>query len=144
MAIFFIRKDLINLFSLAWDRLFFSRSLIPRYLGGKNSFSMSGAHSSYSMSGALSSDRLAGAFSEESIDELDHGPNGEGEPPLSGSEPGSAAADGVRSVPSLEAPSEETVSEGPVSVSEVEAPPGEAASTAVISSEATPCISSSE
>ena len=56
------------------------RSLIPRYLGGKSSLTMSGALSSYSMSGALSSDqlgRLAGAFSEESLDELDQGPNGQ-------------------------------------------------------------------
>ena len=43
---------------------------------------MSGALSSYSMSGAHSSDqlgRLAGAFSEESLDELDQGPNSQGD-----------------------------------------------------------------
>jgi hypothetical protein len=105
---------------------------------------MSGAHSSYSMSGALSSDRLAGAFSEESLDDLDQGSNGQGgeEPHLGGSEPGSVAIDGDPSVPSLEAASDETSTT--VSVPDLEAPLGEAASTAVISSEATPCISSSE
>ncbi len=124
-----------------------SRSLIPRYLGGKASYP------GCSMSGALSSDQLgrlaAGALSEESLDELvqeDQGSGSQEAPEL-----GVPFLDLPLVLPGSETPSESASEDAPAASEEAPAA-SEAASDVAPEASAVPadmpeseaCVSSTD